>query len=108
MQSIIAPVAVFLGAPLLAALFSLAIRHARVLHGLNLATMTGLVEPVGQSHALQEIDCRAAALGRYAGGHLGDQDVVDGRHITQQVEVLKHETDVLAAILVPLLGAESG
>ena len=35
--------AVFLGAPLLAALLSLATTHARVLHGLNLATMTGLV-----------------------------------------------------------------
>jgi len=43
MQTIIAPVAVFIGAPLLAAFLSLATRHARVLHGLNLATMTALV-----------------------------------------------------------------
>jgi hypothetical protein len=32
-------VVVFLGAPLLAVLFSLATTHARLLHGLNLATM---------------------------------------------------------------------
>lgn len=43
MSTIVVPVAVFLGTPLLAALLSLATTHARVLHGLNLATMTGLV-----------------------------------------------------------------
>jgi len=43
MNSIVAPVVVFLGAPLLAVLLSLATTHARLLHGLNLATMTGLV-----------------------------------------------------------------
>jgi hydrogenase-4 component F len=43
MNTIVAPVAVFLGAPLLAVLLSLATTHARLLHGLNLATMTGLV-----------------------------------------------------------------
>ena len=42
MQTIIAPVVVFLGAPLLAAFLSLATRHARVLHGLNLATVTAV------------------------------------------------------------------
>ena len=43
MKTIVAPVAVFLAAPLLAALLSLTTTHARLLHGLNLATMTGLV-----------------------------------------------------------------
>lgn len=43
MTTIVAQVAVFLGTPLLAAFLSLATRHARLLHGLNLATMTGLV-----------------------------------------------------------------
>jgi len=43
MSTITAQVAVFLGTPLLAAFLSLATRHARLLHGLNLATMTGLV-----------------------------------------------------------------
>ena len=43
MNTIVAPVVVFLGAPLLAVLLSLATTHARLLHGLNLATMTGLV-----------------------------------------------------------------
>ena len=43
MNMIEAPVAIFLVAPLLAAVFSLATTHARVLHGLNLATMIGLV-----------------------------------------------------------------
>ncbi len=37
------PVVMFLGAPLVAALLSLMIRQSRVLHGLNLATMTALV-----------------------------------------------------------------
>ncbi len=37
-----APVAVLLGAPLLAAALSLLTRRAQVLHGLNLATMTAL------------------------------------------------------------------
>jgi hypothetical protein len=46
MNTIVAPVVVFLGAPLLAVLLSLATTHARLLHGLNLATMT----------------CRAAAI----------------------------------------------
>jgi hydrogenase-4 component F len=43
MNTIATPVAVFLGAPLLAAVLSLAITHARLLHGLNLATMTAIV-----------------------------------------------------------------
>ena len=43
MNTIVTPVVVFLGAPLLAVLISLATTHARLLHGLNLATMTGLV-----------------------------------------------------------------
>ncbi|MBI5777796.1 MAG: hypothetical protein HY444_10470 [Nitrospirae bacterium] len=43
MATIVAQVAIFLGTPLLAAFLSLATRHARLLHGLNLATMTGLV-----------------------------------------------------------------
>lgn len=43
MNTIVAPVAVFLATPLLAALLSLTTTHARLLHGLNLATMTGLV-----------------------------------------------------------------
>jgi hydrogenase-4 component F len=42
-SAIVAQLAVFLGTPLLAAFLSLATRHARLLHGLNLATMTGLV-----------------------------------------------------------------
>ncbi|MBI4401083.1 MAG: hydrogenase 4 subunit F [Nitrospirae bacterium] len=42
MRTIVAPVVVFLGAPLLAAFLSLRTTHARVLHGLNLTTMTGL------------------------------------------------------------------
>ena len=37
-----APVLVFLGAPLLAGFLSVVIRNARVLHGLNLATMAAL------------------------------------------------------------------
>ena len=41
--TIVAPIAVFLGAPLLAAVLSLSTRRAHVLHGLNLATMTALV-----------------------------------------------------------------
>ncbi|TLY15646.1 MAG: hypothetical protein E6K69_05785, partial [Nitrospirae bacterium] len=43
MSTIVAQVAVFLGTPLLAAFLSLATGRARLLHGLNLATMTGLV-----------------------------------------------------------------
>lgn len=43
MTAITAQVAVFLGAPLLAAFLSLATAQARLLHGVNLATMTGLV-----------------------------------------------------------------
>jgi len=43
MTTIVAQVAVFLGTPLLAAFLSLATARARLLHGLNLATMTGLV-----------------------------------------------------------------
>jgi len=43
MNTIAVPVTIFLGSPLLAALLSLATTHARLLHGLNLATMTGLV-----------------------------------------------------------------
>ncbi len=37
-----APVAIFLGAPLLVAGLSLLTRRAQVLHGLNLAAMTAL------------------------------------------------------------------
>lgn len=43
MNTIVAPVVVLLGAPLLAVLISLGTTHTRLLHGLNLATMTGLV-----------------------------------------------------------------
>jgi hydrogenase-4 component F len=43
MQTIAVPVAVLLGAPLLAAVLSLATTHGRLLHGLNLTTMTGMV-----------------------------------------------------------------
>ena len=43
MNTIVAPVVVFLGTPLLAAVLSFATTHARVLHGLNLTTMTCLV-----------------------------------------------------------------
>jgi hydrogenase-4 component F len=43
MQTIAVPLAVLLGAPLLAAVLSLAITHARLLHGLNLTTMTAMV-----------------------------------------------------------------
>lgn len=43
MNTIVAPVEVFLGAPLMAVLLSLATTHARLLHGLNLATMAALV-----------------------------------------------------------------
>jgi hydrogenase-4 component F len=43
MNTIVVPVTIFLGAPLLAALLSLSTTHARLLHGLNLATMTGLI-----------------------------------------------------------------
>lgn len=43
MQTIAAPVAVLLGAPLLAAVLSLATTHARLLHGLNLTTMSAMV-----------------------------------------------------------------
>jgi len=43
MNTIVVPVMILLGAPLLASLLSLATTHVRVLHWLNLATMTGLV-----------------------------------------------------------------
>jgi formate hydrogenlyase subunit 3/multisubunit Na+/H+ antiporter MnhD subunit len=43
MAPVNAAVMVFLGAPLLAGFLSLAIRNARLLHGLNLATMASLV-----------------------------------------------------------------
>ena len=43
MNTIVAPVVVFLATPLLAAVLSFATTHARVLHGVNLATMTCLV-----------------------------------------------------------------
>lgn len=43
MTTIVAQVAVFLGTPLLAAFLSLTTARARLLHGLNLATMTSLV-----------------------------------------------------------------
>ena len=43
MSAIVAQLAVFLVTPLLAAFLSLATKHARLLHGLNFATMTGLV-----------------------------------------------------------------
>jgi hydrogenase-4 component F len=43
MNSIAVPVAVFLGAPLLAAVLSLATTHARLLHGLNITTMIGML-----------------------------------------------------------------
>jgi hydrogenase-4 component F len=43
MHAIAVPVSVFLIAPLLAAVLSLMTRHARLLHGLNLITMTGMV-----------------------------------------------------------------
>ena len=53
MSTIVAPVAVFIGAPLLAAVLSFATTHARVLHGLNLATMTCLV--VSEIALVQEV-----------------------------------------------------
>jgi len=43
MTTIVTQVVIFLGTPLLAAFLSLATTHARLLHGLNLATMGGLV-----------------------------------------------------------------
>ncbi len=43
MNTIVEPVVVFLATPLLAAVLSFATTHARVLHGVNLATMTCLV-----------------------------------------------------------------
>ena len=43
MHTIAVPVSVFLIAPLLAAVLSLMTTHARLLHGLNLITMTGMV-----------------------------------------------------------------
>ena len=43
MNTIVAPVAMFLGTPLLAAVLSYTTTHARVLHALNLATMSCLV-----------------------------------------------------------------
>ncbi len=43
MNTIVEPVVVFLATPLLAAMLSFATTHARVLHGVNLATMTCLV-----------------------------------------------------------------
>ena len=53
MNTIVAPVVVFLGTPLLAAVLSFATTHTRVLHGLNLATMTCLV--VSEIALVQEV-----------------------------------------------------
>ncbi len=53
MNTIVAQIVVFLGTPLLAAFLSLATQHARLLHGLNFATMTGLV--VSEIALIQEV-----------------------------------------------------
>jgi hydrogenase-4 component F len=53
MNTIVAPVVVFLGTPLLAAVLSFVTTHARVLHGLNLTTMTCLV--VSEIALIQEV-----------------------------------------------------
>ena len=50
MNPIVAPVVVLLCTPLLAALLSLATTHARMLHGLNLATMTSVVVSENRPH----------------------------------------------------------
>ncbi|HET7910355.1 MAG TPA: hypothetical protein VFL19_06575, partial [Nitrospira sp.] len=56
MHTIAVPVSVFLIAPLLAAVLSLMTTHARLLHGLNLLTMTGMVlsEIVLMQHVLAQ------------------------------------------------------
>ena len=53
MNMIVTPVVVFLGTPLLAAVLSFATTHARVLHGVNLTTMTCLV--VSEIFLVQEV-----------------------------------------------------
>lgn len=52
------PVAILFGAPLLAAVFSLAARRASVLHGLNLATMTALV--ISELAVVQQVLARGS------------------------------------------------
>jgi len=56
MLMITAPVAVFLGAPLLAAVLSVATTHARLLHGVNLTTMIGMV--VSEIALIQQVLAR--------------------------------------------------